>query len=54
MEAEVRFILHQALARPAHADGLGSRVQQRFAAVGGVEFVPAMRTEQPRAAQLPA
>jgi plasmid stability protein len=53
MEAEVREILREALARSG-SDRLGSRVHQRFAAVGGVEVGQPNRTESPRAPKLPA
>jgi len=48
MEAEVREIIACALASGSSEDGLGSRIHQRFAAVGGVELVPVVRTERPR------
>lgn len=38
MEAEVRSILRNALAQPAVAGGLGSRIHARFAALGGVDL----------------
>jgi plasmid stability protein len=47
MEGEVRAMLHDALARPASRDGLGGRIQQRFAAIGGVDVAQADRTERP-------
>ena len=53
MEAEVREILRDALARPAPADQLGSRIRQRFATVGGVELELPARTDRPRPATLP-
>jgi hypothetical protein len=52
MEAEVRAILSDVLARQA-SSALGSRVRQRFAAVGGVELEQPARTERPRVAELP-
>ena len=51
MEEEVRTILRNALAQPAPASGLGSRVHARFAALGGVELPIAERNDTPRAAQ---
>jgi antitoxin FitA len=53
MEAEVRAILHDALVKPASRDGLGSRIHQRFAAIGGVEVAPPERTERPRPTKFP-
>ncbi len=52
MEAEVRSILAQALPAPRAAGGLGSRIQARFAAIGGVELDLPGRSEMPRAASL--
>ena len=49
MEAEVRAILDEMLLAPE--SGLGTRIHQRFAAIGG-EVVPARRVEAPRAASL--
>ncbi len=54
MEAEVRAILRDALTKPSAAGRLGSRVHQRFAAVGGLELDLPERCEPPRAATLPA
>ncbi len=51
MEAEVREILRDALAKPED-DRLGTRVRQRFATLGGVELSMPARVEQPRAADL--
>jgi plasmid stability protein len=53
MEAEVREILRDALARPASPERLGSRVRQRFADLGGVDLDLPARTDPPRAAPLP-
>jgi plasmid stability protein len=53
MEAEVRAILHDALAKPASRDGLGRRIHQRFAPIGGAELAPPKRTERPRLTKLP-
>jgi len=52
MEAEVREILRDVLARPAVGDQLGSRVRQRFATLGGVELELPTRADDPRAANL--
>ena len=54
MEAEVRAILRDVLARPETSVGLGSRVIQRFAAVGGVDLELPDRVEEPRTPTLPA
>lgn len=48
MEAEVRAILHDALVKSASRDGLGRRIHQRFAAIGGEEVAQPERTERPR------
>ena len=48
MEAEVREILAGALAGGSNDVGLGSRIHQRFDAIGGVELDVADRTERPR------
>lgn len=53
MEAEVRAILRDALVRPPALERLGSRVHQRFAAVGGAELELPSRRDAPRSAQLP-
>ena len=53
MEAEVRAILRTALTRTVSDAGLGSRVHQRFAAIGGVELDPVERSELPHAPELP-
>ena len=53
MEAEVREILREALARPAEAQGLGSRVRQRFSSDGGIELELPTRAESPRGVDLP-
>jgi plasmid stability protein len=47
MEAEVRAILAEALAK-APLTGLGSRVHQRFADVGGAELDLPPRDDEPR------
>ena len=48
MEAEVREILAVALARGSNDVGLGSRIHQRFEAIGGAELDVADRGERPR------
>jgi plasmid stability protein len=50
MEEEVRTILRNALALPATRGSLGSRIQARFAALGGVEMTLPERDDAPRAA----
>ena len=52
MEEEVRTILRNALAQPAAPGGLGSRIQARFAALGGVELDLPARSQAARAADL--
>ncbi|MFN0090763.1 MAG: FitA-like ribbon-helix-helix domain-containing protein [Acidimicrobiales bacterium] len=52
MEAEVREILRDALAEPEPSEPLGSRIRQRFAAIGGGELELPARTERPRPASL--
>lgn len=54
MEAEVRVILRDALAKPPAPGRLGTRVHQRFADVGGFDADPPERDELPRAPELPA
>lgn len=51
MEAEVRSILHEALS-PQAQGGLGSRIHERFAALGGIALEQPSRTDMPRAASL--
>ena len=53
MEAEVRAILRDTLARSAASSGLGQRIKQRFAALGGVELDVPERLERPRRPSLP-
>jgi len=48
MEAEVREILAGALAGTSSDVGLGSRIHQRFEAIGGVDLDAAQRVERPR------
>jgi plasmid stability protein len=52
MEAEVRAILQETLAKPV-TGGLGTRIHQRFAAIGAVELELPDRSESPRFASLP-
>ena len=49
MEEEVRTILRSVLSQPAAATGLGSRLNARFAAIGGVDLPPSDRSSPPRA-----
>ena len=49
MEEEARRILGEALNDPAH-EGLGTRIRERFAALGGVELELPERSEAARAA----
>ena len=51
MEAEVRAILRERLATPVSGRGLGSRIHERFAAIGGADLELPERTERPRAAE---
>lgn len=51
MEAEVRAILRDRFATPAPERGLGTRIHERFAALGGVDLELPARNEQPRAAE---
>jgi len=50
MEAEVREILREAVMLPKSDRGLGSRIQARFAAEGGVELDLSARTDSARSA----
>ena len=50
MEEEVRCILRSVLSQPVAATGLGSRLNARFAAIGGVNLPLPERTEMARAA----
>lgn len=52
MEAEVRAILRERLTSPASERGLGTRIHQRFAALGGADLELPERGERPRAADL--
>jgi len=50
MEAEVRAVLQDALSEQSTLGGLGTRIDERFAAVGGVELDLPPCSETPRAA----
>jgi plasmid stability protein len=52
MEAEVRYILEEALPSERPPGGLGSRIRARFADIGGADLDLPGRLEQPRAAKL--
>lgn len=52
MEEEARLILGRALATVSPAGGLGSRIKNRFSALGGVELDLPSRDEQARAVDL--
>ena len=49
MEEEVRSILRKTLMRTPAPKGLGSRIAQRFGAIGGVELELPVRDAPPRA-----
>lgn len=49
MEEEVRSILRKTLIRSPAPKGLGTRIVQRVAAIGGVELELPERKEMPRA-----
>jgi antitoxin FitA len=51
MEAEVRAILRDRFATPAPERGLGTRIHERFAALGGIDLELPARVERPRAAE---
>ncbi len=53
MEEEARDILRRALSRESGQRGLGRRIHERFAVLGGAELDLPARTERPRAADLP-
>lgn len=54
MEAEVREILRTTLTRPAPSSaGMGTRIRQRFSDDENAEIELPVRSEQPRAAELP-
>lgn len=48
MEEEARSILRQALSKPKQAGGLGTRIHQLFAEIGGVELELPERSDKPR------
>lgn len=50
MEEEARIILRNALCQAEPARGLGSRIRERYAALGGVELELPSREEPPRGA----
>lgn len=52
MEEEARLILGRALARVSPEGGLGSRIRNRFIALGGVELDLPARDEKANAADL--
>ena len=54
MEAEVRAILRERFAAPEPGSGLGTRIHERFAALGGLDIDLPERNEQPRAAEFDA
>lgn len=51
MEAEVRAILRERFTAPAPERGLGTRIHERFAALGGMDLELPERSERPRAAE---
>lgn len=50
MEEEARVIIRQALSRVSAQGGLGSRINRRFAALGGADLQLPERKSEPRAA----
>jgi antitoxin FitA len=54
MEAEARAILRSTLVGDAGANGLGSRIHERFSGLGGDKLDLPSRTELPRAPDLRA
>lgn len=50
MEEEARVIIRQALSRVSAKGGLGSRINSRFAALGGADLPLPERKSKPRAA----
>jgi len=54
MEAEVQAILREAFAAQNQAGGPGTRIHERFAAIGGIDLELPDRSEQPRAAEFGA
>ena len=53
MEAEVRAILRETLAKPPPTSRLGSRIHHRFASLGEFELDIPVRADLPRAPALP-
>ena len=53
MEAEVRAILRETLTKPDPVGGLGSRIHQRFAEIGGVDLELPERRAGDRPVDLP-
>jgi antitoxin FitA len=51
LEEEVRSILRNALAKPTLSNGLGTRIHERFQALGGIELSIPERNEPIRGAQ---
>jgi len=54
MEAEARAILASALTEHSAESGLGSRIHERFAAIGGADLSLPPRSDAPRAPSFPA
>jgi antitoxin FitA len=54
MESEVRAILRERFATPESGRGLGTRIHERFAALGGMDIELPERSERPRAAEFDA
>jgi len=52
MEEEARLILRYVLTEKPRQEGIGGRIHQLFASVGGVDLEPPPRTEKPRAPEL--
>jgi antitoxin FitA len=54
MEAEVREILQERFAAPESGRGLGTRIHERFAALGAMDIELPERSQWPRAAEFDA
>lgn len=54
MEAEVRAILRDRFATSEPERGLGTRIHERFAGLGGMDLELPDRSERPRAAEFDA
>jgi plasmid stability protein len=54
MEAEVRAILLERFAVPEPGRGLGTRIHERFGALGATDIELPERSERPRAAEFDA